>query len=715
MKSMKSNILKKKFIGIFLSLTLVCAGLFACPVFSLNASAAVEYLDDNFAEYVNGMRDALQDHDVLGAIYLCDGYAIRADASDDATTVITVASGQSVIIKDLHVVQENGTNVPWYQVLAYVDEKEYVGYARRDFIATADEMFLEAEESLKTGINKKKFKLRLFAAAPLSDDTNYSDVDKFPASYRPALMALKQNHPNWTFVVQDTKLDWQTSINKELLNGKSLVPNTYYDYHKEGEYGQGWYYASENILKWYMDPRGWLDDKHIFQFEQLSYNSSYHTEEALDLFLKGTFMSSTDAQGTGVCAKGTNKTYAKIFLEVGAKYNVSPFHLASRVIQEQGTKGESRIIAGDYPGYEGYYNYFNVNATGQSDGEVYANGLSYAKGKGWTNALLSIDGGAATISLNYIKNGQDTGYLQKFNMSSYDTYGHQYMQNIAAPSNEAVSTYELYAKTDSVNRPFVFKIPVYNNMPESVCVKPTSTTNVVLEIPAGYDKTVYVDGVAMTGVERNGQYIINTGKNTARNAVVYKYTNGIPTGMYVWTIYYANNNYYENPRPELKDMLGCHGFSIRLTGSKGIRFKSSISTSARSQLTGSGVDGYKLVEYGTLIMGKNNMGTYPFVYGGEKIRTATAFGSGVDNIYATVDGRYQFTGVLVDMPAEAYKSELAFRSYAVLKKGSDTSIVYGPIFSRSIYSLANSYISNGTYKNGTSEYSALQEIIANAK
>lgn len=98
---------------------------------------------------------------------------------------------------------------------------------------------------------------------------------------------------------QNTGLDFQTAVNNELQGGKSLVYKSYGDYCKEGQHSPNWYFASEDVLKLYMDPRNALQENAIFQFEQLTYNESYHTEEAVKNFLEGTFMnSSQNAPGT---------------------------------------------------------------------------------------------------------------------------------------------------------------------------------------------------------------------------------------------------------------------------------------------------------------------------------------------------------------------------------------------------------------------------------
>lgn len=49
--------------------------------------------------------------------------------------------------------------------------------------------------------------------------------------------------------------------------------------------------------------------------------------------------------------------------------------------------------------------------------------------------------------------------------SPHGLYNHQYMQNIQAPASESSSTKRMYAGAGSLDSGFVFKIPVYQNMP----------------------------------------------------------------------------------------------------------------------------------------------------------------------------------------------------------------------------------------------------------
>ena len=655
------------------------------------------------------LEEIVQEREIMALVYLCDDLAIRGEADNNSETVVTVPSGQMVEIQGVTVDEEYQV---WERVSAEVSGTVYEGYIPREYLACSDERFLEWEELY--GMNPG-------AAVMLTGENAtgvYADIEQFPESYRPALEALKQQHPNWTFVRQNTGLDFQTVINNELQGGKSLVYKSYGDYCKEGQHSPNWYFASEDILKLYMDPRNSLQENAIFQFEQLTYNESYHTEAAVESFLNNTFMNS------GSPAPQTDMTFSHIFWAIGAEQQVSPFHLAARVYQEQG-QGTSPLISGSYPGYEGYYNYFNISASGSTNEQVITNGLTYARNNNWNNAYASILGGANVISANYIKKGQDTLYLQKFNVSptaSNPVYTHQYMQNISAPTSEALSMKRLYESAGALENTFVFKIPVYENMPESPCPMPTFSTNVVLQVPAGYDaSTIYVDGIPYTPQVRNNRRIVTAPDGNAQAAVVYRYNeNGAPIGMYVWTLEYRNNAYVVTEQPDLADLLTYHGFSIRITGKAGIRFKTGISTDLRARLLGDGVNGYYLKEYGTLVMNNANRVSYPMIKGGEKVISGLAYGTDAggthqDSIYETVNGRYRYTSVLVGLPASQYKVEYAFRGYIILTKDGRDITIYGPAMARSIYSLAEQVLNMGTYPQGSDADTFLRKLISDAQ
>ena len=688
--------------------------LLAAFIFTYEGNTYRSYaLDEEDRAWIDEASQALQDiaeeREVMALVYLCDELSIREEADDNSAKTVTVPSGQMVEILDVTVAEDYQV---WEKVSAEVSGKVYEGYIPRKYLACSDERFLKWEELYSMNPGEAVMLAEENAAGV------YADIEQFPESYRPALVALKQKHQNWTFVRQNTGLDFQTVINNELQGGKSLVYKSYGDYCKEGQHSPNWYFASEDVLKLYMDPRNSLHENDIFQFEQLTYNESYHTEAAVETFLKNTFMNSNSP------APRTDMTFSHIFWAIGAEQQVSPFHLAARVYQEQG-QGTSPLISGNYPGYEGYYNYFNISASGSTNEQVITNGLNYARNNGWDNAYASILGGANVISANYIKKGQDTLYLQKFNVSttaSNPVYTHQYMQNISAPTREALSMKKLYESAGALENTFVFKIPVYENMPASPCPMPTSSTNVVLQVPAGYDaSTIYVDGIPYTPQVRNNRRIVTVPNGNAQAAVVYRYNeNGAPIGMYVWTLEYRNNAYAVTEQPGLTDLLTYHGFSIRITGKAGIRFKTGISADLRNTLLTGGVNGYYLKEYGTLVMNNANRNTYPMIKGGEKVISGLAYGTDSngahqDSIYETVDGRYRYTSVLVGLPADQYKVEYAFRGYIVLTKDNKDITIYGPAMAKSIYSLAEQVLNMGTYASGSEADAFLRKLISDAK
>lgn len=682
-------------------------GVLSTGFFAETVQATQQEESGVFSEANAALQELLAQREVMALIYLAENYTIRTGADRDSAALISVPSGQTVFIQDIVLNEDSET---WVKVKVSYGQADYTGYVERNYLACADKEFLEWEQNYSMNPGE--------AAGYKTKAAGYSDVEQFPESYRAALTSLKNQHPNWIFVKMNTGLDWKTVITNELADGKSLVYKTFADCTKEGAYDGGtWYYASEDVLEYYMDPRNALTEDAIFQFEQLTYNSTYHTQSAVDMFLNNTFMNNSKN------APGTNKTFANIFWSVGANQNVSPFHLAARVYQEQGS-GTSGLISGKYPGYEGYYNYFNVGATGTSDSQVIVNGLKYARQNNWSNAERSISGGAEVISRNYIKRGQDTLYLQKYNVNPngyYALYTHQYMQNISAPTSEALSMKKLYQQANSLDNTFVFKIPVFENMPGTPCPMPTSSTSVVLSVPGGYDNTViYVDGVPHSAAVRNGRSIADTADGNAKTAAVYKYnSSGVPVGMYVWTLEHQNGAYTAAAQPGLENLLTYHGFSVRISGKTGIRFKTGISTELRNRLINSNVNGFTVKEYGTLVMNNANISQYPLVKDGEKVLSGISYGKKADGTFEnktfeTVDGRNRFTSVLVGLPVEQYKTEFAFRGYIILEKNGVQYTFYGPTVAKSMYSLAKQILDMGTYKPGTDAYEFLSGLVKNA-
>lgn len=172
-----------------------------------------------------------------------------------------------------------------------------------------------------------------------------------------------------------------------------------------------------------------------------------------------------DKDGDGT--KESPMTYAEAFMLAAQKSNISPYTLALRTKSETACKITSDVqLFGKSSVYPATYNYYSVGAYGSNPA---LNGLKYADSKGWHDPVTAICEGAIWWGKSYIMAGQNTGYLQKFNVNadaSNAVYNHQYMTNITCAYKEALGLYSTYNKLGLIEDTFVFVIPVFDNMPE---------------------------------------------------------------------------------------------------------------------------------------------------------------------------------------------------------------------------------------------------------
>ena len=357
-------------------------------------------------------------------------------------------------------------------------------------------------------------------------------IDNFPESYRPYLEELQKNHPNWTFTALYTNLDWDYVIKNENIFGKNLVPKSYNDRWKNtnpGEYNvevdSGWVDCSKQSLLYTMDPRNFLNEVRIFQFEELSFNSSSNSVDGIEKILYGTeFYNQIVSYLTSSGSTATmNKKYSDLIYSAGIQSKVSSYHLASRIKQEVGPFLSHNSISGKVSGYEGLYNFYNIGATSSSEpmGAI-INGLKYARdGNGaseatknkylipWNTKERAITGGGIFIGSSYINIGQNTIYLQKFHV--YDTnnselFWHQYMTNVLAPYSESNIIYKGYANSNLLDLNINFIIPVYNNMPEiqeeSPAINPSDYEKDNTKVYANVETTLNVRSGPSTSYEK---------------------------------------------------------------------------------------------------------------------------------------------------------------------------------------------------------------------
>lgn len=379
----------------------------------------------------------------------------------------------------------------WYKV-SYHNNKE--GYVCGTYVITEVDVDYNSEE-----IIEYKESLR---------------TSGFPESYLDDLVKLHVQYPTWNFIPFNTRLDWNTVIENESVKGRNLVYYTYgigyrsldsYSYNWEtDEYyrhptEKNWWYASSDAIAYYMDPRNYFNTKNIFTFESLSYEPSFQTTNVIDKILGNSFM-------PGIYNKYSEESYTNAFMNAAETYDVSPVHLASRILQEQGINGSIASLGNPftYNGqtYSGYFNFYNIKATGENpavQGLVWAmggldhSGTSY--NRPWDSPYKSILGGAKFLSEDYISIGQNTLYFQKFDVSrSNGHYTHQYMQNLTAPLSEGVETYSSYSEIGGLlDESLVFIIPVYNNMPENRVESPSNKN------PNSYLNNIKIDNKEIEG------------------------------------------------------------------------------------------------------------------------------------------------------------------------------------------------------------------------
>lgn len=413
---------------------------------------------------------------------------VRQLPSTDSTIITRIHGGQTLTVLDQ-------PSADWYHVtFTKTDGNTYTGYVSSKYVTVID---AGTQNPTSNPSGDSEFEA-------------YLAVQGFPESYKPYLRELHAKYPEWKFVAVQTGLDWNTVIENERnkpgqiknLIGTSVSLPHYnwretsvgYDWATDTWYpydGTTWFAASKDIVAYYMDPRTYLYDTYIFAFEQLSYDASIHNASGVEAILKNTFMAES-------CPSGDSRTYSAILMEAAAAYDVSPYHLASRMRQEMGaTAGVN--ATGTSSNYPGIFNFFNVGSVDSAGGGAVNKGLAWASGSGsygrpWNSAYKAIMGGSQFIGSSYINRGQDTIYTQKFNVTNTASlYGHQYMTNVQVAASESRTIYNAYIANGLINSALVFKIPVYSNMPESAVRKPVDSGN-----PNNWLKALSISGCSLT-------------------------------------------------------------------------------------------------------------------------------------------------------------------------------------------------------------------------
>ncbi len=388
-----------------------------------------------------------------------DGIVVNLNSGDAVTVLNTVDSDGDAEYKT------------WYHIEFTYKSKVYQGYVYAGFVQLND--FNE----------------------------NIEIPEGVPEVYKPYIEQLLATHPEWNFVFVDTGLEWEDLFTEdaECYLGRNVVYKSYplsYRSTQSGAYNwrsdvwynpnkeAGWYQANKQTIAYYMDPRNFLNETNIFMFEALSYDEKTQTIDGVKKILTNSFMENVEISNS----TGESILYAQAYINAGQIAGVSPYHLASRTIQEVGYAG-SGSTSGNYKAkdgtdYSGYYNFYNIGAIASTD--PIGNGLKYATGSTsnaaqkeqyllpWNSQYKAIVGGAKWIGNGYINNKQDTLYFQKFNVVKQVWY-HQYMANVMAPASESTTIKKTYYNLGILDSSFTFLIPYYKNMPKEACKLPVSS------------------------------------------------------------------------------------------------------------------------------------------------------------------------------------------------------------------------------------------------
>lgn len=183
-----------------------------------------------------------------------------------------------------------------------------------------------------------------------------------------------------------------------------------------------------------------------------------------------------------------------------------------------------------------------------------------------------------------------------------------------------------------------------------------------------------------------------------------------PAHMQVWLLEQQVEGYVLQHMEQLADILVYRGASIRIRGNKGIRLITGVPEDKKETLIQSGIDGWKLLEYGTLVAWDTEHPAGELLLDKKYSHSAVAYRRGkADPIFRSKDGLCEYTNVLVNLTDEKCVPQLAMRSYMTLEREGETLVLYGGTVTRSIGYIASQ--NRNAFAPGTAAYAYLWHII----
>ena len=280
----------------------------------------------------------------------------------------------------------------------------------------------------------------------------------------------------------------------------------------------------------------------------------------------------------------------------------------------------------------------------------------------------------------------------------------------AVPTGTLPKTYTVYYKVQGDDSHL-------DTEPQKVSVTVAPTDCYLDLTDTGLTGTVTIDGKDYPIEEDSGKRFVTLPE---AGTLFTTYTYGgdsahpYPTGMNVYAIERKTTGSTAAELPEFQDLLTYAGCSIRISGKQGIRMITSLDEATKKALTGKGLAGYTLEEYGTMVSWTDALGNGSFLRLGEDYAKSNyAYKKGeADPVFARKNGTIQYTNVLLlnNLTAQDYDKDLTLRAYIKLKDASGNTVtLYGGTVTRSIYYVAKQ--NADTYKPGTTGYKFVHKII----
>lgn len=273
-----------------------------------------------------------------------------------------------------------------------------------------------------------------------------------------------------------TGIDWNEFIaeqyapEKRNSSPRNLVSDTrrgqwVSEYSGMKRYDSGsWVAASYHAIEYYADPRLYINDQNIFTHYTPECEIGSVSEKELKLLIKNSIAGTNYANKVDDIYNAANKTQTGVI------------NILAKLRQEQGTG--TVLTQGIKDGNKTYYNPYNICASGNSTKAIIANALAKAKKENWDTFEKALIGGIKLMQTNYTD--QNTAYLEKFNATDINIKsgaGNQYMQNIEDPYSQGIIKRNTFLEIDkNLSGRYVFKIPVFKNMPKPRIPIPNSNT-----------------------------------------------------------------------------------------------------------------------------------------------------------------------------------------------------------------------------------------------